>query len=104
MAADPFDQQLANAYETSYPFQEQPAEVRLDVPKIEEGTSPGYAVQEPLLIPPRLDIAEKNDRPERGERVEKVEKDRKGRGKHGSDDDYRPYKRSKASKGIAKQK
>lgn len=77
---------------------------REDVAKIEEGTSPGYAVQEPELVPPRLDIAEKSDRPERAERVEKVEKGRKGRGKLGSDDDYRPYKRAKASKGIVKQK
>lgn len=78
--------------------------VREDVPKLEEGTSPGYAVQEPELLPPRLDISEKNERAERAERPEKGEKGRRGRGKRGSDDDYRPYNRAKANKGIVKQK
>lgn len=69
VAADPFDQQLANAYEATYPFLEQPAEMRLDVPKIEEGTSPGYVAQEALIIPPRLDVEEKNEMSERVERM-----------------------------------
>jgi hypothetical protein len=93
---DPFDHQLASAYEPSYPFQLEPTHtLKPDLPKVEEGTSPGYTVQAPAEIP-KLDLNEIFTRNEKSKG--------KRSSKRRNDDDYRPYKRVKATKGIVKQK